>query len=466
MKKKINPSTDIPNAVESEMYILGASALERDTFAKVISLITVDDLFKPENQIIFQAMHELFSTDKPIDIVSVGMQLRTTGNQALVPKMMELTNHVGSGANVEYHCLLIIQQSVKRKLSTHATELFTRVMDDEIDIFETMEWAEGNMLNFRQKTTINQTVDWNKSVTELTNKLLSGETDIFEMKPTHLTELDNLLNGGFGKGNLVIIAGRPGMGKTALMMQSALNQALDKIPVAIFTFEMTKTDIILRLQNNVTQLNSYEIKHLQSITHRESLAQGGKIIASLPITMNDTSVMNIIELRGKIKEYVSKYGVEVVYIDYLGLISKIQGFKGEERHHIGLITRMLKITAKELNIAIVLLSQLNRGAESRPDKRPQLSDLRESGDIEQDADIVMFTFRPYYYYSVDKNDKWLNINGQDTKNLMTVICAKNRQGETGDIDLFCDMQYFHIKSANFVQNKTYNTTVTDDDFRF
>lgn len=466
MKRKINLSTSIPNAVESEMYVLGASALECNVFAKVVSLINVDDFFKLEHQDIFNAMYQLFTSDKPIDLVSIGMQLRTTGNQQLIPEIMELTNHVGTTANIEYHCLLIIQQSVKRKLSTHATELFTRVMDDEIDIFDTMEWAEGNMLNFRQKTTINQTVNWNESVMELTNKLLSGETDIFEMKPTHLTEIDNLLNGGYGKGNLVIIAGRPGMGKTALMMQSALNQALDKIPVAIFSFEMTKTDIILRLQNNVTQLNSFELKHLQSITHRESLAQAGKVIAKLPITMNDTSVMNIIELRAKIKEYVSKHNVEVVYIDYLGLISKIQGFKGEERHHIGMITRTLKITAKELNIAIVLLSQLNRGSESRPDKRPQLSDLRESGDIEQDADIVMFTFRPYYYYSVDKNDKWLNINGQDTKNLMTVICAKNRQGETGDVDLFCDMQYFHINSTNFAKNNNYITQTTDEDFRF
>lgn len=425
-----------PRDTDLEEAVLGALMIEKDAYMNVCDILTPESFYDPANQKIYEAVSQLGLSQRPIDMLTVVEQLRSNGNLEEVGgpvKITQLTSNIYSAANVEYHAKIVAQKYLARRLISYATNIETKAFDEGNDIDDLLQEAEAVLFDIsqnqikREVTQIDPVI--NQAIEQIQNAANSSSG--LSGLATGYNDLDKMTS-GWQNSDLIIIAARPAMGKTAFVLSMAKNMTVDySTPVAIFTLEMANVQLVKRLLSNVASLEGEKIKSGQLSNEEWDRLNGClKGIYSAPLYLDETPGLSITELRTKARRLVREHGVRMIMIDYLQLMNA-GGLKlGSREQEVSTISRSLKALAKELNIPIIALSQLNRSTETREDKRPVLSDLRESGAIEQDADIVCFIHRPEYYTKSGEDAQ-----GNDIRGLAELIVAKHRSGAVGDVKL-------------------------------
>ena len=429
-----------PQDLNLEEAILGAMLIDKKGVDDVIDILNPEVFYKKQHQLIYQAIFELFNESEAIDLLTVAEQLRKNGNLEAVGGefyLINLTQRVSSSANVEFHARIILQKFIKRKLIEISSEIIEDAYDDTRDVFDSLDSAEQKLYEVTQGNLKRSSEVAGDLVIKALKKIqdLSNKTDGFSGVPSGFTKLDQLTS-GWQASDLIIVAARPGMGKTALTLSMARNIAVGQgIPVAFFSLEMSSVQLITRLISSETGLSSEKLRTGKLEEHEwYVLNTKVKDLEKAPLFIDDTPSISIFDLRAKARRLSTQHGIQLIIIDYLQLMTA-GGSKGvgNREQEISTISRNLKALAKELNIPVIALSQLSRNVESRPgqQKRPQLSDLRESGAIEQDADIVSFIYRPEYY----KITEWDDESGTPTAGQAEFIVAKHRNGGLDSIRL-------------------------------
>ncbi len=462
-----------PQAVELEEAVLGAMLLEREALSTVIDILSPEAFYKEQNSRVFSAMISLFNRSEPVDILTVTQELKRTAELEMVGGayyVSALTNRIASSANIEFHARIVAQKYLQRELIRISTDTIKTAFEDGTDVFELLDETTKNIFEVLDSNVRKQ----HDKMSTLIGKALdeidaaANQKDGLLGVPSGFTALDRI-TGGWQKSDLLIIAARPGMGKTALVVTMAKNAAVEfNKPVAIFSLEMSAVQLVKRLISSETELPQDKILkgNLEPYEY-EQLHERIKKLAVAPLYIDDTPALSIFELRAKARRLKENQKVELIIIDYLQLMSGGPDGKGNREQEISHISRGLKSLSKELEIPIIALSQLSRQVENRPggSKRPQLSDLRESGAIEQDADMVMFIYRPEYYgLEVDENN-------EPTRGRAEIIIAKNRHGSLETVKLrfigqfakFADLDYIEGDATYGKANNT-NALEQNNDF--
>jgi replicative DNA helicase len=428
-----------PQATDLEEAVLGALMLEKDALTAVVDILKPESFYKESHKAIFSAILDLFSDSQPIDLLTVTNQLRKKGQLELAGGaffITELTSRVSSAANIEYHARIVTEQSMKRDIISIASEVQREAFEDTTDVFELLDKMEQSLFQISEKNIRKNYADMRSILKEAIMELESkkGQKDGLTGVPSGFTALDRVTS-GWQKSDLVIIAARPAMGKTAFVLSVLRNAAVDhNRPVAIFSLEMSSIQLVNRLISSEAELDSEKIKkgNLAEYEWEQLVHKTGKL-SKAPLFVDDTPALSILELRAKCRKLKAQHDIQMIVIDYLQLMSgdnKSGGQGGNREQEIASISRALKKIAKELSVPVIALSQLSRAVETRGgDKRPQLSDLRESGAIEQDADMVMFLYRPEYYGITEDED------GNSTAGVGEVIIAKHRNGSLDTVKL-------------------------------
>jgi len=427
-----------PQATDLEEAVLGSLMLEKDALTTVIDILQPKSFYKESHGRIFGAIQNLFQRSEPIDILTVTNELKRTGELEIVGGayyISQLTNRVASAANVEFHARIIAQKYIQRELIRISTETIRDAYEDTADVFDLLDSAERSLFSVvegnirknydKMSTLIGQAI---KQIETAKNQK-SGVTGV----PSGFTALDRMTS-GWQNSDLVILAARPAMGKTAFVLTLARNAAVEFTkPVAVFSLEMSSLQLVQRLIASESELSSEKLRKgtLEEHEFQQLHAKIGRL-SEAPIFIDDTPALSVFELRAKARRLKAQHDVSCIIIDYLQLMTvggETRG-SGNREQEISTISRSLKSIAKELNVPVIALSQLSRQVEARGgDKRPQLSDLRESGAIEQDADMVLFIHRPEYYgFTVDAE-------GNSTAGLAEIIIAKHRNGAVGSVNL-------------------------------
>jgi replicative DNA helicase len=426
-----------PQAPELEMAVLGALMLEKDALTSVIDLLKPESFYKDAHQRIYRAVIRLFDKSEPIDQLTVVHELREMGELEACGGpfyVANLTLKVNSAANVEYHARIITETAIKRELIRISSEIQRDAFEDTTDVFKLLDDTESALFEVSESN-IRKNFDdmrslMGKAIKELEEK--KNQSDGLTGVPTGFTALDRVTS-GWQPSDLVIIAARPGMGKTAFVVSAMRNAAVDfKKAVAIFSLEMSSLQLVNRLISAEAELDSEKIKKGSLADHEwQQLNHKITALSAAPIYIDDTPGLSIRELRTKCRRLRSQKDVQMIIVDYLQLMSgNTDGRGGNREQEIASISRALKGIAKELNVPVLALSQLSRSVETRGgDKKPQLSDLRESGSIEQDADMVIFLYRPEYY-GLDQDAE-----GNSTQGVGEVIIAKHRNGSLETVQL-------------------------------
>ena len=427
----------VPHDKDIEEAVLGALMLERDAYSTICDILKPESFYEPANQTIYQAIQSLGAAQQPIDMLTVVEKLRqmekldTVGGPLFIS---ELTSRVASGAHVEYHARIIAQKYLARELIRFSSEIASKAFDESNDVDDLMQEAEGKLFEISQRNVKKDVTQIDPVITAAIEQIQAAsnrKTGLSGLESGY-TDIDKITS-GWQKSDLVIIAARPAMGKTAFVLSMAKNMAVNlNTPIAVFSLEMSNIQLVNRLICNVCEIEGEKIKS-GTLTNPEwdKLNSRIKSLFSAPLYIDDSANLSIFELRTKARRLVREHNVQMIIIDYLQLMNA-SGMKfGSREQEVSMISRSLKQLAKELNIPIIALSQLNRSVENRTDgKIPQLSDLRESGAIEQDADIVCFIHRPEYYLKTDRDAQGNNIRG-----LAQFIIAKHRSGAVGDVKL-------------------------------
>ena len=427
-----------PQAVDLEEVVIGALMIDKKGVDEVIDILHPEVFYKPAHQDIFEAIHHLFENSQPVDLLTVSAQLKKAGKLEAVGGefyLIQLTQKVSSSAHIEFHARIVLQKYIQRSLIKISSEIIEASYDEGTDVFDLLDSAEAKLYEVAQgnikrssETAQSLVIQAKKRIEEIANKEgLSGV-------PSGFAKLDKLTS-GWQPSDLIIIAARPGMGKTALTLSMARNIAVEhNIPVAFFSLEMSSVQLITRLISSETHLNSEKLRtgNLEKYEW-EQLNVKVKDLEKAPLFIDDTPSLSIFDLRAKARRLSSQHGIKLIVVDYLQLMTAGGSQKGGNREQeISTISRNLKALAKELNIPVIALSQLSRAVETRGgSKRPLLSDLRESGAIEQDADIVSFIYRPEYY----KIDEWDDDDHTPTAGQAEFIVAKHRNGGLDEIRL-------------------------------
>ncbi len=433
-----------PQALDIEKVVLGALMIDKDAFSVVSETLRPEVFYEPRHQKIYAAIQKLNMDENPVDILTVTNELEKEGTLDEVggpTYIVDLASHVASAASIEYHSKILQQKYMARQLISFASKIETDAFDPMVDTDELMQEAEGALFEISQKnmrqdyTQIDPVV---RQAVDIIQKASSNSTGLTGI-PSGFTKLDDMTS-GWQKSDLVIIAGRPAMGKTSFALSIAKNVAVDyREPVAFFSLEMNNVQLVDRLISNVCEIEGKKIMNGQLA--RDEWERLDKRITKLqgaPLYIDDTPGMSIFELRTKARRLVREKGVKLIMIDYLQLMNASGARFGNRQEEVSTISRSLKGLAKELDIPVIALSQLNRTVENREGlegKRPQLSDLRESGAIEQDADMVLFVHRPEYYHLYEDE------KGNDLRGKAQIIIAKHRKGATGDVLLSFQGQY-------------------------
>ena len=434
-----------PRDTELEEIVLGACMLEKDAYMNVCDLLVADSFYDPVNKKIFEAITTLGLNQKPIDMMTVTEQLRRDGTLEEVGgavHIAELTARVYSSANLEFHASIVAQKYLARRLITFAANVETKAYDESNDIEELLQETESQLFDISQNQLKREVTQIDPVITLALDQIqnaANNESGLSGLQ-TGYRDLDKMTS-GWQNSDLIIIAARPAMGKTAFVLSMAKNMAVDyNVPIAIFTLEMSNVQLIKRLISNVASLEGEKIKSGRlSREEEDRLNSRIRTVYGAPLYLDETPGLSISELRTKARRLVREKGVKMIMIDYLQLMNAPGQKHGSREQEVSTISRSLKALAKELDIPIIALSQLNRSTENREDKRPVLSDLRESGAIEQDADIVCFIHRPEYYTRATQDGEGNNIKG-----LAYLIVAKHRSGGVGDVKL-----HFVSKFAKF-----------------
>ncbi len=428
-----------PQATDLEEAVLGAIMLEKDAFDAVIEVLTPDSFYVEAHQKIFKAIIDLSLHEQPIDILTVTQQLKKENQLDEVGGasfLAQLTRRVVSGAHAEFHARIIAQKYIQRELIRASSEIQRRSFEESEDVQELLEFAEMELFNIAEGNIKKQTQAIGPLINEAIRQIQEAgkKEDGLSGVGSGFTGIDRI-TGGWQPSDLIIVAARPSMGKTAFVLSMARNMAIDfkDQGVAIFSLEMSSLQLVNRLISAESELASEKIRN-GKLAPYEWIQLDDKIreLTKAPIYVDDTPAISIFELRAKCRRLIKKHpNIRAVIIDYLQLMTAGGDNRGGNREQeVSIISRSLKALAKELNIPIVALSQLNRSVETRSgSKRPQLSDLRESGAIEQDADVVVFIHRPEYY-GFETDDE-----GQSLKGIAEIIIAKHRNGPIGDVKL-------------------------------
>ncbi len=425
-----------PQAVELEEAVLGALMLEKDSIIAVQEFVSPDAFYTEQHRTIYKAIEELSAELKPIDLYTVTDKLRSAKELTKVggaAYLAKLTQKVDSAANVEFHAKIIAQKYVQRELIRSASEIQKRSYDESTDVTELIGFAEGEIFKVAEghvKRSVLSSKDiLAKALAQIEEAAKNKNS--FNGVPSGFADIDRKTL-GWQLSDLIIVAARPSMGKTAFVLTMARNMAVDyDQSVALFSLEMSSVQLMMRLIVGETGIHSNKIKtgDLTSDQWRQ-LESSTKPLANAQLFIDDTPSLSVFEFRSKARRLKIHHDIKIIIIDYLQLMTGGGDNKGNREQEVSFISRTLKAIAKELNVPIIALSQLSRAAEMRGgSKRPQLSDLRESGAIEQDADIVAFIHRPEYYGIHQTED------GQPTAGMAEIILAKHRNGEVCDVPL-------------------------------
>lgn len=425
-----------PQAVDLEEAVLGALMLEKDALTAVIDILRPEAFYKPAHQMIYQAIQNLFQKSEPVDMLTVTQQLSSEGNLDVVGGpyyITQLTSRVGSAANVEFHARIVVEKFIKRELIRISNEVMHDAFEETSDVFDLLDRAEKNLFDVAQGNIRRTSESMGDLITQALKQIeaAKGDSGALTGVPTSFTDLDEI-TAGWQPSDLIIVAARPAMGKTAFSLTMARNAAVDhKIPVAVFSLEMGAVQLVNRLISSETGISSEKLRR-GNLTEADWERLNTKLsnLAEAKIFINDTPGLSIFEFRAIARRLKQHSDIGMIIIDYLQLMTAGSELKGMREQEISTISRSLKAIAKELKVPIIALSQLSRAVENRPgEKKPQLSDLRESGAIEQDADVVCFLYRPEYYGVME------DAEGRPTQGLAQIIIAKHRNGKTDEVYL-------------------------------
>ena len=433
-----------PQATNLEEAVLGALMLDKDALAVVIDILRADSFYVEAHRHVYKAICQLFEKSNPVDLLTVTEQLRQMGLLDAVGGpyyLVELTNRVASAANVEYHARIVAQKYIQRELIRVSTETIRDAYDETTDVFDLLDRSEQGLFGITEQSLSKGYQGMNTLVSQALKQLeeMSGKPEGLTGVPTGFTALDRVTS-GWQPSDLIIVAARPGMGKTSFTLAIARNAAVDfNKPVAFFSLEMSGLQLVNRIIAMETEISSEKMRQgkLEEYEWQQLYAQLDKL-SNIPIFIDDTPGISVFELRAKCRRLKMQHDIQMIIIDYLQLMTAGGDSKGggNREQEISTISRSLKGLAKELNVPVIALSQLSRAVETRGgSKRPQLSDLRESGAIEQDADIVSFIYRPEYYQILEDED------GNSLKGIGEIIIAKHRNGALESVRLKWDGQF-------------------------
>ena len=426
---------ELPNAQELEEVVLGALILENSSINKILDILKPEHFYNDNYKIIYRAIITLHNEKKSIDYLTIANELKRINMLQSIGgayELVKLTNCIASASNIESHCYIIIQKSMLRELILKSNILIQKATTEQYDVFELIEDQQRNLSNILNVGSKSQETIYSASqsiLNECYNAMINNKAIGVDTPYRKLNEQIN----GFKNGNLIILAARPGMGKTAFALKLASYPASNNTPVAFFSLEMTAQELASRVLSynsgipaqKITNayINTYELQYL-----RDNLTT----IKDTKLFIDDSSHLTIERLRIKAHKLKEVHKIKMIVIDYIQLMDSSNQYRGNKVNEVSEISRGLKLLAKELDLPIIALSQLSRQVETRTDKKPILSDLRDSGSIEQDADMVMFLMRPEYY----KMETY-NINGQEVNSERLLVCdiAKFRGGRTGEIYL-------------------------------
>ena len=443
-----------PQAVDIEEAVLGAVMLEKDAIYDVIELLKPDCFYKESHAKIYQAIVDLSIREEPIDLLTVTQELRRKGVLEEVGGsfyITQLTTRVMSSVHAEYHARLIYQKYIQRELIRVSTNIQERAFDESVDVEDLLNSSEQSLFEITQGSIKKDILPINILLKDAIESIqeASKRDDSLSGVPSGFTKLDRI-TAGWQPTDLVILAARPSMGKTAFVLSMARNMAVEHgCGVAVFSLEMSSQQLVKRMIVSETELESDKIRtgRLEPYEWEQLDVKIGKLIEA-PVFIDDTPALSVFEFRAKCRRLVQQHGIRIAVIDYLQLMTWTGDTKGNREQEVSNISRSLKAIAKELNIPVIALSQLNRGVENRTglqNKRPQLADLRESGAIEQDADIVAFIHRPEYYGFTEDEE------GNSLEGIAEIIIAKHRNGALDDVRLS-----FKKHFAKFVEPETYS----------
>lgn len=420
-----------PQAVEVEALVLGALLFDANSLCNILDVVIDTDFYKPAHQIIFRAMVNLFEKRNPIDLITVSEELKRSGELEKIGGeyyLTDLSTKVSSSANITYHAHIVLERSLSRNLIHSSTEIIERAYSETEDTIQLLEEAEQKIFSINQRRISGKSTPLSKALLEYQDKFEKRRA-IKELSgvATGYYELDEI-TAGLQPSNLIIIAGRPSQGKTALALSMSQNIAKKKIPVGFFSLEMSTNELVTRTISALSKIDGHRFR----VPHRFSDNEVSEIVDAIhtsypyPLYIDDSASCSILELRAKARRMFSEHKIKIMFVDYLQLLMGNKNASSREQE-VSSVSRGLKAIAKDLDIPVVALSQLNRLVESRSTKRPMLSDLRESGAIEQDADVVIFTHRPEMY-----NEKFLYDGKTPSEGLAELIIAKQRNGAAGE----------------------------------
>ena len=438
------PGTVMPFSAEAEQAVLGAVLLEPDCLSTVAEMLPRADYFyQVNNRTIYSAMLDMFTAGQPVDLVTLLEHLREEENfdeGSGKVYLMQLAQLVPSVSNVERYCTIVRDRYDLRMLIQAARGILDDAMEDTGETSLLLDSAEQRIFDIRQGKALKGLERLNEVLFETferLDRLNSPDKDLYRGIPTGIRELDNTIT-GLNRSDLVIIGARPGMGKTSFALNIARHAAITAGKrVAFFSLEMSKEQLVQRMLCAEANIDSQRLR-IGELRDEDwiQLIQTADSLSAAQIYIDDTAGITAMEMRSRARRLKAEHGLDLIVVDYLQLMqgSGKRNLSGDRQQEVSEISRSLKALARELNVPIIALSQLSRSVESRQVKRPMLSDLRESGSLEQDADIVMFLYREDYYNPETEN-----------KNITELIVAKHRNGPVGTVNLF-----FHKQFTKFV----------------
>lgn len=439
-----------PQAVDVESAVLGAMLLDKEAIAKVLAIMDPSAFYKPAHQLMYKAMIDLFERSEPVDLITLSEELRRRGDLEKVGGeyyINDLTTRVSSAANVEYHAHIVLEKALMRGLIATASEVVSKAYTETEDALELLDEAEQRIFTISEQRMKKNFVPMSSAVHSTMEMLQSihGKHSGVTGVPSAFTDLDNL-TGGFQNSDLIIVAGRPSQGKTAFVLSVARNSAvLHDIPIGFFSLEMSNQQLVMRLICAEARVDAHKVRtgRLPEDEWKKLSMSVGRLYKA-KIFIDDTPALTLLELRAKARRLKAEHGVGMIAVDYLQLMQGPRNAQSREQE-ISAISRSLKALAKELNIPVIALSQLNRAVEARTDKRPVLADLRESGAIEQDADVVLFIHRPEAYNIQEEG-------GKPTEGLAEIIIGKQRNGPIGSAELSFIKKYARFENLTRIRD--------------
>ncbi len=434
-----------PQDLHAERAVLGSILIDNEVLGEVLTLLRAEDFYRTGHRILFQAITSLFDRGSAIDVVIVRDELERTGRLEEAggeDALLALAEAVPTSANAEHYAKIVRDRALRRSVIRACTEVIQEAFEGDAEGRELLDRAESRLFRLDREADSGETARISEVMDPIFKQIESGRQALSGV-PTPYHGLDDL-TGGLQPSELVVVAGRPSMGKTTFALNVAEHVGVvEQVPVVVFSLEMAKTQLVMNMLCSHAQVNALELR--RGVVKDEDLsrlvAAAGRL-SEAPIYIDDTPALSELALRAKVRRLKSRHGIGLVIVDYLQLMDAAGGGRSESRQQeISQISRSLKSLARELSIPVIAISQLNRAVDSREDHRPRMSDLRESGAIEQDADLILFLYREEYYHP----------DNEEKQGLAEVIVAKQRNGPTGSVTLSFVSRYMRFANPSSYQ---------------